>query len=125
MAVQAIDHLYLETRSFEATVAFWERLGFTLAGQWGSGGHRAGRSESGDAVIVFAESISPVQTIHFRLTEADGLAQRLAAQDGVRVQTPLEATHWGTRWIRVEDPDGRVFALEEVGVATAVDGSNT
>ncbi len=114
MAVQAIDHLYLETRSFETTVAFWERLGFRLAGQWGSDGHRAGRLESGEAVIVLAESSTPVQTVHFRLADADAFAQRLAAQEGVSVQTPLEATHWGTRWIRVEDPDGRVFALEEV-----------
>ena len=115
MGIRAIDHLYLETRSFEATVAFWERLGFRLAAQWGSDGHRAGRLESGEAFIVLAESSEPVQTVHFRLAEADAFARRLADQSGVTVQTPLEATHWGTRWIRVQDPDGRVFALEETG----------
>ncbi|MDP2623623.1 MAG: hypothetical protein Q8Q29_07500 [Actinomycetota bacterium] len=31
----------------------------------------------------------------------------------VEVTAPLEATHWGTRWIRVREPEGRIFALEE------------
>ena len=117
MAIRAIDHLYLETRAFEQTVAFWERLGFRLVAQWESGGHRAGRLEAGAAAIVIAESATPVQTVHFRLADADAYAERLARQDGVTVETPLGGTHWGTRWIRVRDPDGRVFALEETGAS--------
>jgi catechol 2,3-dioxygenase-like lactoylglutathione lyase family enzyme len=115
VGIRAIDHLYLETRSFERTVAFWEGLGFRLVGQWGSDGHRAGRLEASDAVIVLAESDSPVQTTHFRLADADAYARWLAEQDGVAIEAPLQDTHWGTRWIRVRDPDGRTFALEETG----------
>jgi uncharacterized glyoxalase superfamily protein PhnB len=113
VGIRAIDHLYLETCSFERTVAFWEGLGFRLVSQWGSDGHRAGRLEAGDAVIVLAESDSPVQTIHFQLADADAYARRLAEQDSVAIDIPLQNTHWGTRWIRVRDPDGRIFALEE------------
>jgi hypothetical protein len=31
---------------------------------------------------------------------------------GVEVVTPLEDTHWGTRWMRVRDPEGRIYCLE-------------
>ena len=31
----------------------------------------------------------------------------------VDVEQPLSSTHWGTRWIRVRDPEGRIFCLEE------------
>ena len=100
MAVSKLDHLYLETRSFDETVAFWERLGFTLASTWGQDGHRAGRLESGDAYIVLAESETPVLNVHFGVEELEKLG------------TP-ETTHWGARLIRVKDPDGRTFVLEE------------
>ena len=103
--IDRIDHLYLETRSFDDAVRFWERLGFKLASTWGRDGHRAGRLESGDAYLVLAESQEPMLNVHFGLGEADELAARLGQ--------PLEKTHWGTRLLRVTDPDGRTFVLEE------------
>lgn len=42
------------------------------------------------------------------------LADADAATDLPGVVTPLSNTHWGTRWIRVADPDGRIHPLEEV-----------
>ena len=98
--VTGIDHLYLETRSFDEAVAFWERLGFKLASTWGQGGHKAGRLEAGDTYVVLAESQTPLLNVHFGAAEIDGLG------------TP-EATHWGARLVRVTDPDGRTFVLEE------------
>jgi uncharacterized glyoxalase superfamily protein PhnB len=64
---------------------------------------------------VLAESAKPVQSVHFRVDCAEALAERLAGQGEIAVTTPLGPTHWGTRWIRVRDPDGREFALEEIG----------
>ena len=117
MTIEAIDHLYMETRSFEQAVAFWEALGFRLIQRWGTGGHVAGMLRSGAATIVLAEAPEATKTpvtVHFGVSDAAALAERLqAAGDAVAVETPLEATHWGTRWLRVRDPDGRVFALEE------------
>jgi catechol 2,3-dioxygenase-like lactoylglutathione lyase family enzyme len=100
MPVKGIDHLYLETRSFDEAVAFWERLGFTLTQCWGQDGHTAGRLEAGNTYIVLAESQTPVLNLHF------------GASDIEKLGTP-ETTHWGARLLRVQDPDGRTFVLEE------------
>jgi hypothetical protein len=113
VAIQGIDHLYVETRSFEQGVAFWQGLGFELEAQWGSDGHRAGRLKAGDAEIVLAESDSPIVTVHFRVDDAAKASEQVSTSSAVKVQRPLEQTHWGTRWLRVSDAEGHVYALEE------------
>ena len=115
--VGALDHLYLETRSFDAAVAFWAALGFKLAEQWGDEGHRAGRLVSGSAFIVLAEGRGPAQVVHFRVPPGalDALAASLDGNTNLKVVTPVEPTHWGTRWLRVQDNDRRIYALEETG----------
>lgn len=115
MAIEAIDHLYIECRSFKDTLAFWESLGFRLVEEWGEDGHQAGRLESGSAAVVLAESDHPTLDIHFRIGDADDLDAGLAGNDRVVVTQALEPTHWGTRWMRVKDPEGRAFVLEETG----------
>ena len=113
MGIQAIDHLYIETRSFDQGVAFWLELGFQLVERWGTDGHHAGRLRAGDAEIVLAESDTPVVTVHFRSVDTAGVATRVGASEIVRVRDPLAQTHWGAQLMRVEDADGHVFALEE------------
>jgi len=115
--VGALDHLYLETRSFESALAFWRALGFQLAEQWGDASHRAGRLVSGAASVVLAEGRAAAEVVHFRVPKGslDALAAALAESKDVKILTPLETTHWGTRWIRVQDSDRRIFALEETG----------
>jgi catechol 2,3-dioxygenase-like lactoylglutathione lyase family enzyme len=111
MAITGIDHLYAETRDWEAAAAFWGGLGFEFTSQWGSAGHRAGRLESGQAAVVLAEippgDTPPACNVFFDLEDADEF------DAGDAVVSPLEVTHWGTRWIRVADPEGRVHCLEE------------
>lgn len=114
MGISDLDHLYAETQDWEASVGFWEGLGFSAVSRWGDEGHRAGRFETGSAAIVLAEvdeSAAPQFNACLGLTEAE----EFATGSEVEVVTPLEATHWNTRWIRVRDPDGRVYCLEEEG----------
>jgi catechol 2,3-dioxygenase-like lactoylglutathione lyase family enzyme len=113
MGITGFNHLYVETRSFEKASAFWEGLGFRFVMKWGEDGHKAGKLQCGDASIVLAESGEPCPvTPHFSLSGADAFAAGLEGKSGVRVTTPLEDTHWGSRWIRVSDADGNEFALE-------------
>ena len=116
--VRALDHLYLETRSFDGTVAFREALGFKMTERWGNEGHRAGRLVSGSASVVLAEGRAPAQVVHFRVPAGslDALAAALDGSKEVKVVTPVEPTHWGTRWLRVQDSDRRIYALEETSV---------
>ena len=108
--LRGIDHLYSETRHWDASVAFWEGLGFTFEDRWGSEGHRAGRLQCNDAVVVLAEvGEEPAANVFFSVESAD----HFVPGPGVDVTTAPEDTQWGTRWLRVRDPDGRIYALEE------------
>lgn len=112
MPITHVDHVYVETRSWEAAEAFWRGLGFAFAERWGEPGHRAGRLVCGTAAVVLAEvgaDHRPAFNVFLGLDGAD--AYELPEE--VDVETPLADTHWGTRWIRVRDPEGRVFCLEE------------
>lgn len=114
--IRGIDHLYVETCSFERACAFWTALGFAVAAAWGGAGHRACRLARGTAAIVLAEAAPGAAaqgpTVHFALRGAEAVQARLDASADVDVRTPLGPTHWGTRWIRVADPDGNVWVLE-------------
>lgn len=98
MSIEALDHIFLETTSWEETIGFWEQRWFAPIERWGSDRHRAGRLVAGSAVIVLAEvEAAPEATVFFRV--------------GVEgTSDTMEPTHWGTRMARV--PDGRTFALE-------------
>ena len=98
MSVIGLDHLYAETVHWDASVAFWEGVGFSFAEQWGSEGHRAGRLVAGEATVVLAEVPADPECVVF------------FAADPARPD--LTPTHWGTRLARHTDPDGRVHALE-------------
>jgi catechol 2,3-dioxygenase-like lactoylglutathione lyase family enzyme len=112
MGIERIGHIYAETTQWEASTSFWHGLGFSFVERWGSEGHRAGRLENGSATVVLAEVKSdPAFNVFFEVTDIADLD--LGAD--VIVTTALEDTHWGTRWMRVTDPDGRTFSLEDAG----------
>lgn len=117
MDVESVDHVYVETRDYEKARAFWTALGFAVESEWGDGGHRAGMFVSGEARMVVATadtggSPSP-PTVHFRVPNTAAAQARAAASPAVRVVVADEATHWGTRWVRLADPDGNVWVLEQ------------
>jgi len=115
MAIRGLDHLFLETHSFEQSANFWEGLGFKLEQKWGDQGHSAGLLRCDEAVIVLAEvsqSERPKQDIHFTMADPEKTMERLEQDLRVRITQPLHDSHWGTRLIQVQDPDGRVFWLE-------------
>jgi catechol 2,3-dioxygenase-like lactoylglutathione lyase family enzyme len=113
MSVNRFDHVYLETRDWEASCAFWLGLGFRVAEEWGSDGHRAARLASKDASIVLAEAKPgdrpAVFDVLFKVDSFDGFDPR----SGVEVVSGPTATHRGTRMRRVKDPEGRVYSLED------------
>jgi len=115
MAVNGIDHLYLESKHFDRSVEFWKTLGFDVVSEWGQGEYKACQLKSGKALVVLTNGGEVKPTAHFSIENADVLAKKLEESEHVEVTTPLEDTHWGTRWIRVRDPDGNEYALEDVG----------
>ena len=111
--IRKVDHLYVESRQFEAAQSFWVTLGFRVAESWGDEKeHRACKLISGETEVVLATGSDKQATVHFEVLDASAAAAQLEAA-GATIVTPLEPTHWGTRWLRVADPDGNIYALEE------------
>lgn len=118
MQLDGFDHLFLETRDFERMVRFWKGLGFEILEQWGSQaeGHQGCLLKSGDSVVVVG-SVGPDEraqgpSIHFSVKSVDQLAEALKGSRDVQIVTAPENTHWNTRWLKVKDPDGNVYAIE-------------
>ena len=112
MPITSLDHIYVETRDWDAGIAFWRGIGFAFSDTWGGEGHRAARLVAGEATVVLAEidgAKQPEFDVFFKLEDADDFESAGA----VEVDQALKGTHWGTRWIRVRDPEGRIFCLEE------------
>jgi hypothetical protein len=112
MPVTSLDHIHVETRDWDAGVAFWRGNGFAFTETWGGEGHRAGKLVAGEATVVLAEidgGEQPEFDIFFKLEEADDFEMAST----VEVDQALDGTHWGTRRIRVRDPEGRIFCLDE------------
>ena len=109
MATEGIEGLYVETRNYGATAAFWASLGFERAfetdhgsGQWvhPAGGPYVFINEQHDAEL----STHPV----LRVADAAAFAPARPA-DFVR---PFTAEHWGVLEAVVADPDGRPVSLQ-------------
>ena len=117
MHIDAIDHIYVETADYDAARAFWTQLGFSAESEWGDGDHRAGKFVCGTAAVVLATAHGTAKpcgpTVHLHVEQTAQAQKALDAADGIRVLVRDEPTHWGTRWIRVADPDGNEWVLEQ------------
>lgn len=130
MPADRFDHLFIEPASFDAAVAFYrDGLGWETLFSWGSPGQPRGIGLSGGGTrLVLAERHAADDhskshgieghrpTLHLVVDDLDERHRALAAK-GLALFAP-EATHWGTRWFVVRDPDGNLIAFEEARPAT-------
>jgi catechol 2,3-dioxygenase-like lactoylglutathione lyase family enzyme len=113
-------HLFFRTADFDKSLAFYrDTLGWDVTETWGGDGEARGAILSGGGVkVVIAEQHKdrkeemPAPEVHLDIHDID---KRFSAMPkGDHVVTPPSATHWGTRWFVVRDPDGNMIAFEEV-----------
>lgn len=119
------DHLFVQPGAFDASLAFYrDVLGWAVEFAWGDAGQPRGASlGSGGMRIVIAED-HPARdhskshgingtrpTVHLAVEDLDARYAQIAPS-GTALFAP-EATHWGTRWFVVRDPDGNLIAYEE------------
>jgi len=110
-------HLFIAPGDFEASLRFYrDSLGWTVTNTWGDNGAVRGAVLSGGGVEMVIASDPAYPTgrpiLHLDIHDID--ARFKALPKGVKVVTPPEDTHWGTRWFVVRDPDGNLIAFEEV-----------
>lgn len=132
MTNDRFDHLFIAPTDFDRAVAFYrDALGWQTVASWGGDGAPRGIILNGGAVeAVLAEQHSTDDhswshgfngqrpTVHLRVDDLDSRYSELASRAEVVVKP--EATHWGTRWFVVKDPDGNLLAYEEPATATGL-----
>ena len=108
MSTNGFDHIYVETHNWGRAVAFWQRLGFELEFDTGHGSGMLRHPSGGPSVFVAEQSIEdPLATEVYLGASAD-----FVVPDGVEMVSPFHDTHWGTRVLVIQDPDGHRFRVE-------------
>lgn len=125
-AADRFDHLFIAPASFDAALAFYrDALGWSIDFSWGGNGEPRGCQLNGGGVrLVIAEPHEAADaswssgvngrrpTLHLHVDDLDARFAALGA-DRSRVVVAPEATHWGTRWFVLRDPDDNLIAFEQ------------
>ena len=118
MATEGIVGLYVETRSYGATAAFWRSLGFENlfetdhgSGQW--------THPAGGPYVFISEHLDGELETHPILWVGDSTA--FAPSRAPEYAKPFTAEHWGVVEATVLDPDRRPVSLQ----APVPDGVST
>ncbi len=108
MTTTGVGHLYVETHDWGKAVAFWQKLGYELEFATDHGSGMLRNPAGGPTVFVAEQSIEdPLATEVYFAAGAD-----FVAPEGVDVVSPFRDTHWGTRVMVIQDPDGHRFRVE-------------
>ena len=119
--IDRFHHLFIRPADFDASLAFYrDTLGWSVTKEWGDKKKGRGVILSGGGVeVVLAERHESGTTdgaarpsVHLDIHDIDKRFKALPK--GAHVVAEPQATHWGTRWFVVRDPDGNLIAFEEV-----------
>jgi hypothetical protein len=108
MSTNGFGHLYVETHSWGKAVAFWQHLGFEVEFDTGHGSGMLRHPAGGPTVFVAEQSIEDPLAMELYLAAAPDYTP----PDGVDVVSPFHDTHWGTKVMIIQDPDGHRFRIE-------------
>lgn len=109
MATQGIEGLYVETRNYGATAAFWASLGFTKQFETGHGSGQWHHPDGGPYLFISEHHAGELAT-HPILRVADATA--FAPDREPEYARPFTPQHWGVVEALVRDPDGRPVSLQ-------------
>jgi hypothetical protein len=109
VSTEGIRGLYIETRNYGATAAFWASLGYESrfesdhgSGQW--------ENPAGGPYVFIAERQEGELQMQPILHVADSTT--FAPSRPVEYLRPFEPQHWGVVEALVRDPDGRAISLQ-------------
>jgi hypothetical protein len=114
MGITGLSHFYFETKNYIEAKKFWEGLGFKntldLSQSTGEG---AGLYSNGSLQLMLRQvSTEPIEEIYFKMGNPDATTQRLKSEGQVKITKDLFDSHWDTKLVQVQDPDGRKLYLE-------------
>ena len=125
MPQDTFSHLFIAPSDFDRTVAFYrDGLGWRTVAAWGGDGEPRGLILNGGTVEVVLAERHPSEdhswshgvngqrpTLHLKVENLETRFAEIATTTEVVVRP--EATHWGTRWFVVADPEGNLIAFEQ------------
>jgi catechol 2,3-dioxygenase-like lactoylglutathione lyase family enzyme len=108
MTTAGIGHLYVETHNWAKALAFWQQLGYEVEFATDHGSGMLRHPSGGPTVFVAEQSVEdPLATEVYLAAAAD-----YQPPEGIEVVFPFHDTHWGTRVMVIQDPDGHRFRIE-------------
>jgi hypothetical protein len=112
MTTEGIEAMFLTTHNWGKAAKFFQGLGYELEFDTG---HSSGQLRNGDGPTVFIAEVPEDQQPDTRIVLKVPDADAFQADPVVEVVTPFEDTHFGTREMTVQDPDGRLWSLQAPG----------
>ena len=111
MATQGFLGIYVETRDYSATSAFWRSLGFVVQFETDHGSGQWVHPSGGPFVFIAQrdDRAHPLET-HPILGVGDSTA--FAQNRSFDYVHGFEARHWGVVEATIADPDGRPVSLQ-------------
>jgi catechol 2,3-dioxygenase-like lactoylglutathione lyase family enzyme len=124
--IDRFDHVFIAPENFDASLAFYrDILNWNVVTSWGGEGESRGAVFSGGGIkVILAERHASKDrawthgvngtrpNIHLDIHDVN---RRFASvPPGDHVVIAPEATHWGSHWFVLRDPDGNLIAFEEV-----------
>ncbi len=109
MATEGVVGLYLETRNYGATAAFWKSLGYESVFETDHGSGQWRHPNGGPYLFIAEHADGPLET-HPILWVADSTA--FAPSRPPDYAKPFTPEHWGVVEATVLDPDGRPVSLQ-------------
>jgi hypothetical protein len=112
VTTNGIQAIHLETHNWGKAAKFFQSLGFELEFETD---HSSGQLRNGNGPYVFISEIPTDQTPQIQLALGISVVDGFDPGPGVEVVTPFDDTHWGTKLMKVRDPDGRLWSIEGPG----------
>ena len=108
MSTKGFEHLYLETHNWSRAVAFWKCLGFDVEYDTDHGSGMLRHPAGGPTIFLAEQPIEdPLASEMYLAADSD-----FVAPDGIDVVSPFQDTHWGTKVMIIQDPDGHHFRIQ-------------
>ena len=108
MGTNGFGHLYVETHDWAAAVTFWTSLGFEVEFATDHGSGMLRHPDGGPTVFVAEQPWEDPLATEVYMSAPAGYEP----PPGMRVVSPFRPTHWGTKVMVVQDPDGHRFRIE-------------
>ena len=109
MATEGIEGIYVETRNYGATAAFWKSMGFASLFETDHGSGQWVHPHGGPYVFINERHDGELET-HPILHVADSTSFAPAREPDYA--QPFEPQHWAVVEAFVRDPDGRTISLQ-------------